>query len=97
VREIITKVNDLSALDPAAALARIEDVRAARAQQIEERRAGLRVSTPTNRLITLHLGWVIKQEPSGLIDANPHTAPRSQRYLEDAALVIKEALTRYPA
>lgn len=97
INEMAKEVNDLSSVNTADALARIEAARQDRSQQIEERRAGLRASTPMYRQIALHLGWAIKQSPTGLHDTNPYTAAKSQRYLEDALVVIKEALTRYAA
>jgi hypothetical protein len=97
INSIVKEINELSLIDPDTALAKIHELRHDRQQQIDERRAGLRVSTPMYRQIALHLGWVIKQGPSGLHDANPHTSAKSQRYLEEAQTVIKEALARYEA
>lgn len=95
VNGIVKQLNELSLTDPAAALDKIEELRKDRSTEIEERRAGLRASTPISRQIALHLGWVIKQQASGLHDTNPHTSAKTQRYLEEAAEVIKEGLARY--
>lgn len=95
INEIGGEVNDLSLTDPEIALSKIRELRNDRQQQIEERAAGLRASTPVYRQLALHLGWVIKQGPTGLRDSNPHTAGKSQRYLEEARIMITEALEGY--
>lgn len=95
VNEVLRDVNDLSLTDPRGALSVIQTLRSDRKPQIEEHAAGLRVSRPMHRQIAMHMGWVIQQGSGGLLDTNPHTAPKSQRYLEEAQEVIKEALRGY--
>lgn len=95
INRMVREINDLALIDPARAAAKIDEVRADSKPQIDERRAGLRASTPMFRQLAMHVGWVIKQEASGLHDTNPHTSAKSQRLLEDGLATIKEALTRY--
>ncbi len=97
VNRIRERVNELALTDREAALDVINTLRGERTQQIEERRAGLRVSTPLFRQVGLHLGWVIKQGPAGLHDTNPYTAEKTQRYLQEANATIVSALERYSA
>lgn len=95
VRQISREVNEAALTDLEAARRIIEAQRLDNGQRIEERRAGLRVSTPLYQQLSMHLGWVIGKGASGLYDPSPHTSPRSQALLENAATVIKEALSRY--
>jgi hypothetical protein len=97
INEVVKEINELSLVDREAALRKIQELEADHREQIDERAAGLRASTPKYRQIALHLGWVIKQGSVELRDTNPNTAAKSQRYLEEAATVIKEALERYVA
>jgi len=97
VNEHARGINNLSLTDPEGAHRKIRELEADRREQIAERAAGLRVTTPRYRQIALHLGWVLKQGPVELHDTNPHTSAKSQRYLEEALSVIKESLTRYAA
>jgi hypothetical protein len=95
VNQVAKEVNLASLVDVGTALRVISDLRAASAQRIEEHRAGLRVRTPLNNLLNMHLGWIVKQEPSALHDRNQHTGPRSQILIEQAIRVLREALERY--
>ena len=97
VSAAVREVNSLAHTDPDAAFRVIEEMRANLGTQIEEHRAGLRVSTPKSKQIAMHLGWVIKQPPADLRDTNPYTTDRTRRYLEEAVEVLREALARYGA
>jgi len=95
ISQVTGQVNETALTDVAAARSTVSELRAASGQRIEERRAGLRVTTPLHQQMSMHLGWAIKQGPSGLHDTNTHTGPRSKVLLEDALTVIREALARY--
>jgi len=97
ISEAAREINELALTDPEAAFRKISELEADRREQIAERAAGLRVSTPKYRQIALHLGWVIKQGPAELHDTNPATSAKSQRYIEEALSTLKDALTRYTA
>lgn len=95
INQVSKQVNEAALTDAAAARRLIDDLRAGSGQRIEERRAGLRVTTPLYRQLAMHLGWVTGKGPSGLYDANPYTGPKSRALLEEAQNVIREAVERY--
>ena len=95
INQVVKQANATALTDVNAARQLISDLRADSTQRIEERRAGLRVSTPLYRQIAMHLGWVNGRGASGLHDINPFTAPKSRAVLEEAQNVIREAIERY--
>jgi hypothetical protein len=95
VNGYVRQANEKALTDPEAALQIIAEAKADNGQRIEERRAGLRVTTPLNQQMSMHLGWVIKQGAPGLHDTNSYTGPKSKLLLEDSVEVLKDALARY--
>lgn len=95
INGVAREINEMSLVDPTTALAKIDDLRGEYSEQIEEHRAGMRVSTPFSKQLALHVGWLIKQGADGLHDTNPYTTGRSERYLQQAAEVVTQALARY--
>jgi ParB-like chromosome segregation protein Spo0J len=95
VRALVSQANTTALTDVAAARNLISESRADNRPRIEERRAGLRVSTPLYHQLSMHLGWIIKQGSPGLFDANVHTGAKSQELIREALDVLKDALRRY--
>lgn len=94
-RHLVRQVNEAALTDPEAAKRIIQLATIDNGQRIEDRRAGLRVTTPLYQQMAMHLGWVLGKGAPGLHDASPYTGTRSKALLEDALAVIKEALERY--
>jgi hypothetical protein len=95
VRIIVVRANDAAKTNPEAALTLIRDQEKANVERIADRRAGLTGTTPLFNQLSMHLGWIIKQGPSGLYDANIHTGSRSQALIENSVDVLRDALERY--
>jgi ParB-like chromosome segregation protein Spo0J len=93
--QLVKKVNETAKTDIPAALLAVSEARADNAQRIEERAAGLRVTTPLFTQLALHAGWMTKQGATGLHDTNKYTAEKSQALLEQVRAVIDEALGKY--
>jgi hypothetical protein len=95
VNKVAKNINEVALTDVAAAHQIINDLRDDCRQRIEERAAGLRLTTPMFQQLSMHAGWLIKQGASRLHDINPHTASRSKALLESTLDVVRDSLERY--
>lgn len=95
VSALVSQVNDVAKTDVQAAREVVSGQRREAALRIQERAAGLRVTTPLYQQMAMHVGWIVKQGPSGLHDSNAYTAPRARALLESAVEVLREAIELY--